>query len=348
MSYRLRRNAKLVAQITILSGLAGTLLSTWQGYSAGGGISIWNVGNGLVDGSIVAFLLSAYTFLLAEVALKRPLARLGFGARLAINSSAYVVLIIFGRALGRYLMQYEKLILFPMSTPTEQLHLTQALGAAAIASVVLNFLFQNSRLLGPRVLASFVTGRYHVPVRESRIMMFMDLTSSTTIAERIGDVQFLRFLDAVFAEFTEPILATQAEIYKYVGDEIILSWPEAVGIREANCIRLFQLVSAAIAARSPHFRRDFGVTPRFRAGLHVGSVVVGEMGDLKQEIVYVGDLMNTTARIAAHTRTAGHDFIASADLIKRLQLPGGTKADTIGRVRLRGKEQPVELAAISL
>jgi adenylate cyclase len=34
-----------------------------------------------------------------------------------------------------------------------------------------------------------------------------------------------------------------------------------------------------------------------RAGLHCGPVVIGEMGSLKKEIVFLGDTVNTTARI---------------------------------------------------
>ena len=346
MSYKLKRNLGWVARITFAAAGGGSLVSAWQGYGAQGYIRPWNFGNGAVDGSIIAFLLSAYTLLLTEVALKEAFFRLSFAIQLLINTTAYVGLILFGRALGRYLMEYHRFVLFPLGTPVEQLHFTQSVGAAAIASIGLNFFLQNSRLLGPRILASFVTGRYHVPVREKRVVMFMDLASSTTIAEQIGDERFLRFLDAVFAEFTEPILETGAEIYKYVGDEIILSWPEESGLSDANCLKLFALVTAALRRRRAFFQKNFSVTPRFRAGVHLGSVVVGEMGDLKQEIVYVGDLMNTTARIAAHTRVAECDFLASSELLARLELPKDMTSEVLGRVRLRGKEQPLELASV--
>lgn len=347
MSFKLKRNLRLVATVSAIAALLGSTISTYQGISTQPeGLRLWNVANGVVDGFIVAFLLSSYTFLVAEIALKRQLGRLSFAAQLAVNTTAYVLLILFGRATGRYIMQYESIVLFPMATPIERLHFAQALVAAFVGSIVFNFLFQNSRLLGPKVLGNFVTGRYHVPVRESRVMMFMDLASSTTIAEQIGDENFLQFLDDTFAEFTEPILETGAEIYKYVGDEIILSWPEAKGLERAKCLRLFQLVKQAIRRRRAFFEKTYGVVPRFRAGVHVGSVVAGEMGDLKQEIAYVGDLMNTTARIAGHTRTARRDLLASQELVNRLQLPANVTAEALGRVTLRGKERPMELLAI--
>jgi len=196
-------------------------------------------------------------------------------------------------------------------------------------------------------MVNFLTGRYHTPVRENRVVMFMDLASSTSIAEKLGDERYLEFLNAVFLELTEPILETRAEIYKYVGDEIILSWPEEAGLQNANCLRLFFLAARSLERKQSHFQETFGCIPRFRAGVHLGSLVLGEVGDLKQEIALIGDLMNTAARLAAHSRTAGYDLVASADLIRRMELPETLRAHSLGPVDLRGKMQPVELSGIS-
>jgi hypothetical protein len=160
-----KRNAKLVLYISGPSALAGAAISSYQGYAAGR-LTLWNVGNGIVDGFLIVFLLSAYTLLISEILLKKWLRRLGFGPLLLLNSSAYVFLILLGRALGRYIMEYDALILLPIATEIERLHTVQAFGAALIASIIVNFLYQTGRLLGPHALANFVTGRYRTAAED--------------------------------------------------------------------------------------------------------------------------------------------------------------------------------------
>jgi adenylate cyclase len=347
MTYRIKHNLWLIVRICLIVAAAASALSTWQGYSYQGRITLWSVMNGVVDGLIVTLLLSSYTLLVCDILLKDTFHRLSFTTRLVLNSCVYAIGILLGRALGRAIMEGHGIILWPTANPVARVHFIQSMIVAISGSVLFHFFYQNNRLLGPRALVNFLTGRYHTPVRENRVVMFMDLASSTTIAEKLGDERYLQFLNAVFVELTEPILETRAEIYKYVGDELIVSWPAEIGLQNANCLRLFFLASSALRKKQSAFEESFQCMPRFRAGVHLGSVVLGEVGDLKQEIALIGDLMNTAARLAAHSRSAGHDLVASQDLVGRMQLPETLQAHSLGPVDLRGKMQPVELAGIS-
>lgn len=347
MTYRLRHNLWLTAKLCFIVAFAASMLSTWQGYSYQGRITLWNVMNGVVDGLIITFLLCSYTLIVCDILLKETFQRMSFPARLVLNSCAYTVGILFGRALGRAIMESHEIILWPTGNPVARTHFIQSMALAAAGSVFFHFFYQNNRLLGPRAMVNFLTGRYHRPVRENRVVMFMDLASSTSIAEKLGDERYLEFLNAVFLELTEPILETRAEIYKYVGDEIILSWPEARGLAHANCLRVFFLTRAALLKKQAAFEAGFGFMPRFRAGVHLGPLVLGEVGDLKQEIALIGDLMNTVARLAAHSRAVNFDLVASAELLRRMDLPDSLNAHDLGPVDLRGKSQPVELMGVS-
>ncbi|MFP4365353.1 MAG: hypothetical protein ACLFR1_15935 [Spirochaetia bacterium] len=62
--------------------------------------------------------------------------------------------------------------------------------------------------------------------------MFLDLTSSTAIAERIGHVQFLSLLRDFFMDVSEAVIAHGGEIYKYVGDEAIILWDREKGVKK--------------------------------------------------------------------------------------------------------------------
>ena len=52
--------------------------------------------------------------------------------------------------------------------------------------MLLSFYVQINLLLGEGVLFKFLLGRYRKPLNENRIFMFLDIKSSTTIAENLG------------------------------------------------------------------------------------------------------------------------------------------------------------------
>jgi len=153
---------------------------------------------------------------------------------------------------------------------------------------------------------------------------------------------------------TEPVLESGGEIDRYIGDEIVVSWllPDAASVQphaandpRAAAIACIFAIEDALTARAERYRTRFGATPRFRAALHAGPLVVGEMGDVKREIVLLGDTMNTTARIESVCRTNGHDYIASAPAMPDT-LPRGVHAANLGPVELHGKVEVVELFAL--
>src|SRR5262249_40077004 len=62
----------------------------------------------------------------------------------------------------------------------------EALLILTLVSFAINFVRQLDRMLGPGTLVSLLLGRYHRPVAEERIFMFLDLNDSTAIAAALG------------------------------------------------------------------------------------------------------------------------------------------------------------------
>ena len=218
-------------------------------------------------------------------------------------------------------------------------------GLAVIAFLL--FFVHLDRLLGPGVLLGYMTGRYHHPRREPRIFLFLDLKGSTSLADEMEAGRYFSFLHEYFAEMSEPILEANAEIYQYVGDEVVLTWPMERGLEEANCVRVFFLIDEQIKAHSDHFLREYGVVPEFKAGVHAGEVITAQIGELKSEIVYNGDVLNTTARIQAMCNELGRRLLVSEELVERLNLGPEYAVEALGPVPLRGKGEAVDLCALS-
>ena len=215
-----------------------------------------------------------------------------------------------------------------------------------ITLLTILFLFIRDKF-GPITFVNFLKGKYLRPKREERIFMFMDLKSSTTIAERLGEERYFNFLNDTFSTATPGILSTQGEIYQYVGDEIVISWLTKKGVNRANCINCYYKMIALLKDKSNYFDETYGTQPLFKAGLHFGHVITGEMGIVKREIVYSGDVLNTASRIQSLCNEMNTNLLVSNDLIQRIDLRLlHKKIKSIGEIILRGKQEKVELVTL--
>jgi len=198
---------------------------------------------------------------------------------------------------------------------------------------------------GPGVFRDFLLGKYFHPKREERIFMFMDLRSSTTIAEKLGERHYFNFLKDIFQHATPSILDAKGEIYQYVGDEIIISWKMHDGVDNANCLNCFFQIQEVLRLKSSYYEETYdGIVPEFKAGLHYGYIMAGEIGVVKRDIVFSGDVLNTAARIQQKCNELGVNILLSNYLLDKLNLQTNTfEPKKIGDMELRGKEQKVML-----
>jgi adenylate cyclase len=217
---------------------------------------------------------------------------------------------------------------------------------ALVIYSLLVFFLQINHLLGEGVLWKFIRGKYHKPREEERIFMFLDMKSSTTIAEQLGHVRFYTLLNELFHEISQPVLQTKAEIYQYVGDEVVLTWEVEHGLKNSNCLKTFFMFRESLLRNGDNYLKNFGVKPEFKAGLHFGKVISAQIGDLKREIVYNGDVLNTTSRIQNECNKYKRDCLVSGTLMNRLKQGNGFQWERMDAVTLRGKETEVELFSV--
>lgn len=215
-----------------------------------------------------------------------------------------------------------------------------------VVYTLLVLFLQIDHLLGEGVLWKFIRGKYHQPREEERIFMFLDMKSSTAIAEQLGHVRFYALLNELFNEISQPVLQTKAEIYQYIGDEVVLTWQVEQGLENSNCLKTFFMFRESLTRNSESYLKNFGVKPEFKAGLHFGKVISAQIGDLKREIVYNGDVLNTAARIQNECNKYQRDFLVSGTLMNRLKQRNGFQWERIDAVTLRGKEKEVELFSV--
>ena len=190
-------------------------------------------------------------------------------------------------------------------------------------------------------------GKYNKPVTENRLFMFLDLKDSTTIAEKLGHIIYSKLLQQCFHDLNKIVIKSRAEIYQYVGDEAVLTWEvKSYDDVFSKPVQLFFDFKKRLKKREAYYQSRFGLLPEFKAGLNAGVVTVAEIGDLKREIAYHGDVVNTASRLRSACNEFKKQFLASEYVVDNLRNNAEHSIQGIGEVNLRGKKKPIKVFSI--
>ena len=289
--------------------------------------------------------------LLFELLFKHKFTQKRFSYLVLIRSLAYTFIITFWLiiinsiwfTISEEVTFEEELIIYIK----EDTFLVNLISVFSVAILVVG-LGQINKLHRRGELIDFVLGKYHTPREVDRIFCFIDLKASTTIAEKLGHIDFANFLKDYYSDITEALRETNARIYQYVGDEVVLSWSFKRGLENNNSINCFFKMQEIINGMKQKYLTKYGVYPEFKAGMHGGKVIITWIGELKKEIVYIGDVLNTTARIQEDCKRLAKDFLISGDLLEKMSGLANIKASFVEETIPRGKEDCVRLYSLEV
>jgi adenylate cyclase len=214
-----------------------------------------------------------------------------------------------------------------------------------IGSVLSGAGVQVIRKYGHDIFLPVVLGIYKRPREEDRIFMFLDLKSSTTLAEQLGHIHYSLFIRQFIFDINHCLHRHHAAIYQYVGDEVVLTWKES----ETNAIMALDFYFACqsrIEQRAKYYIREFGIVPVFKAGVDSGRVTAVEIGDMKRDIAYHGDTLNTAARIQSSCNSTGQLLLMSRAFANQLGTNSGYQLLPLGELVLKGKARATEIFTI--
>jgi adenylate cyclase len=339
LSQRDRRDWRVILSVS----LASAVLSACFGFLvAPAGVSRLLVAAvGIANSLVIATPLVFVEVKSARIGFLRRLRRLPLPLYFALKVLFYLVVIIGGLVVVRLLFMW---LVHPPEDVDTGFASSIVFGIAV--SVFLNLVFEMGGLLGFGTLRNLLTGRYVQPKREQKTFLLIDMKDSTGLAERLGPIHFHELLNEFFRDVAYAALECDAEIHKYVGDEAILTWPGARALADGDCLACPFVARDRIAANGEQYRKRFGVLPEFRAALHCGEIVAGEIGDVRREIAYVGDTLNVAARLLDAAKSLGHDVLVSTDLLERAVLPPGIVAEPLPTLTVRGRVAPLGIAAL--
>lgn len=335
MNARLERKLRYYAAIIVVGTLTGLAANLAQGRSSPASMLV-----GAVYGFLMCISIGGLELFVFDGRMRDWLNDLSFTANLVVRSAIYAVIIMLIQAF----QSGEAIVALPRE-PSSQSFLFGFISSAVI-SVLMNLGFGIANIIGPRALKNFLTGRYHSPVEENRFVLFVDIAGSTGLAERLGGIGIHRFLDRTFRLLTVAVVDYRGEVLSYVGDEVIVTWPEGSGAIDCRPLQCFMAMRDALANASPRFQREFGAAPKIRGSLHFGPVIVGEIGDVKRAIVFNGDVMNTTARLEALSRDVDGGFIASRAAMAQFRSAPPFAIRDLGRLPIRGRADGIDVVGI--
>ncbi|WP_238546152.1 adenylate/guanylate cyclase domain-containing protein [Tumebacillus flagellatus] len=340
-SFRNRELWKRDLRLMLVSGFFGVMVGVMNSFLHED-ILIWNALTGALTGMVTSLCITSVELHVFA----RYLRRTRFLVAVFIRTVYYTVTVTFWLTMSYGFEQFLKSHHF-------QIEIDRSFYVMALLILVVAFLLNVyvmlNRLLGRRVLGYFLTGKYHRPVEEERVFMFLDIQGSTQIAEQLGDLRYQDFLNDFFYDITGSILRSHGEIYKYVGDAVIVSWPVKLGVKQGNCLKCCKSIYEVFQHVEGRYQQKYGLVPKYRIGLHGGPVVAAEIGDNKREIAFLGDTVNTAARLQEECKVQGVECLISGDLFQRIHAqPDGRwfQWARIGDVKLRGKEQDTELIRV--
>ena len=225
-------------------------------------------------------------------------------------------------------------------------HFPRIVGLTFAASVVIGALFELTRLIGSRVLLNVIIGRYRRPTREQRVLLFLDLVGSTSLAESMGELRMHQLLTRFFHDIDGAILAHGGEVHAYVGDEVIVTWRLAAKGSERRCLDCF------FAIPGQHCREGGHIPAGVRPGAEFSRrSACGAGGDQRvRGLAPAGRLfrrtMNVAARLQEYCKEVGRALLVSGDLLRLVRPGSDLVVEALGPTPLRGRAAAVEVFAV--
>jgi adenylate cyclase len=331
-------------RIIVWASVVCAVVSAWFGARVGpaGESVLRSATHGVVTCLVVATPIIFMQVKEQRLGFLRRLRRLPLAAYFAFKVVFYFVVIVGGLLLARLILSND-VVHYVRADPVFR----QALVFSIVMSVVGNLITEFGGLLGFGTLKNLLTGRYVQPKLERRAFLLIDMKDSTGMAERLGAVRFHELLNDFFRDVADAALECAAEIHKYVGDEAILTWHGGAAIADGECLRCAFVAQDVIESHREAYLARFEAVPTFRAAIHYGEIVAGEIGDVRREIAYVGDTLNVAARLLDAAKTLGHEVLVSDDLLAQAPLPEGLRAEKLPMLSVRGRAAPLAIAALS-
>lgn len=191
-----------------------------------------------------------------------------------------------------------------------------------------------------RLLAESGPGAAMAPTERSVSVLFADIVSFSTRAERMAPSAVAMLLNSVFSELVETIFAHEGTLDKFLGDGImaVFGAPNDLPDHAQRAVSCALTMQRLLAARNARLQDAEPI--RLRIGVNSGAAVAGDIGsDRRLEYTVIGNTVNVAARLQAFVAQPGDVVVGPAT---REALGDSFPIEPLGPQTLKGIQATVE------
>ncbi len=182
-------------------------------------------------------------------------------------------------------------------------------------------------------------------------VLFMDLYDYTTISEAISNKDLFELLKKIDSLTDRIVTLYKGEIMSYIGDAYMITFNAVNNVPDhpQKAISVALEINREVEKLSNLLKipgqGDIPLKLKMGFGIHTGQALVGiRGGENKLEPFVLGDTANIASRLQALTRDFQCDVIVSGETRKRI--PGMKSLKNLGKSRVKGKSEPIEIYTI--
>lgn len=302
---------------------------------------------------LIGFIIGLITGLAELFFFQNYLQFKSFYKTLALKLFVNILSVVFIAIAAVYLYQSVTKGFYPLHASVRTLEifghlaLYQLILVTMILSLSINFILIIKNNIGHSIFLPIVIGKYHQPREEDRIFLFLDLSSSTHMAEKLGHVKYSKLIQECFRELGDLVIKYGGSVYQFVGDEAVITW-KAKKENYLRSVELFLAFDAILTEKAKEFEKVYGLRPVFKGTINAGNVVVAEVGGkVKSEIAFHGDVLNTASRMMELNIQYQKQLLVVEKIAVRIRSQNpGLQVRFEGEHQFRGKNNSIKVYSV--
>ena len=183
-------------------------------------------------------------------------------------------------------------------------------------------------------------------------VMFTDITSFSAVSERMDATSVAELLNTHFSIIAHCVEAEGGTVDKFIGDSVMAIWgaPEDCADRADRACRTALSIERELRAYNERQRQAGAPTIRLRIGIHVGTVVVGNIGSAgRVNYTVIGDAVNVAQRLEELGKVLGRsddevNVLLTDDVVA--ELDGAFDLTPLGPQQVRGRRDEIAVSVL--
>jgi class 3 adenylate cyclase len=180
-------------------------------------------------------------------------------------------------------------------------------------------------------------------IQQDMTIMFSDIRSFTSLAERLGAAKTFEFLNDYFGRVGEVIRDNGGFVDKYLGDGFIALFPSSPESALKAAVGMQRVIADFNASRTDANIPSIEVG----IGLNYGPLILGTVGEERRmDTTVIADSVNLCSRLESLSKSYGKGTIVPVDFFARIGDAEAYHWRRLGLIHVKGRRAAVEIAHV--